>query len=193
MSTDAAVTSRGQEPKGAPLVRWWALLLSLALFALAAVFGREAWRVSTHATVDSWTQPFIDVMSAEAQGSAAVAPWMLWGGAAGIVVGLLMLYAALRPRRHTHVELASGTVSGWTRQVDIARRCSATARKVPGVSAARTTAGKKGIHLIINGDIEDENLATRVREVVNEELASLAHPAPLSVTVERIEEVDTNV
>lgn len=193
MSTDAAVTSRGQEPKGAPLVRWWALLLSLALFALAAVFGREAWRVSTHATVDSWTQPFIDVMSAEAQGSAAVAPWMLWGGAAGIVVGLLMLYAALRPRRHTYVELASDTVSGWTRQVDIARRCSATARKVPGVSAARTTAGKKGIHLIINGDIEDENLATRVREVVNEELASLAHPAPLSVTVERIEEVDTNV
>lgn len=193
MSTDAAVPSRGQEPKGAPIVRWWALLLSLALLALAAVFGREAWRVSTHATVDSWTQPFIDVMSADAQGSAAIAPWMLWGGAAGIVVGLLMLYAALRPRRRTHVELASGAISGWTRQVDIARRCSATARKVPGVGAARTTAGKKGIHLIINGDIEDENLATRVREVVNEELASLAHPAPLSVTVERIEEVDTNV
>lgn len=193
MSTDAAVTSRGQEPKGEPIVRWWALLLSLALLALAAVFGREAWRVSTHATVDSWTQPFIDVMSADAQGSAAIAPWMLWGGAAGIVVGLLVLYAALRPRRHTHVELASDTVSGWTRQVDIARRCSATARKVPGVGAARTTAGKKGIHLIINGDIEDENLATRVREVVNEELASLAHPAPLSITVERIEEVDTNV
>ena len=193
MSTDAAVPSRGQEPKGAPIVRWWALLLSLALLALAAVFGREAWRVSTHATVDSWTQPFIDVMSAAAQGSAAIAPWMLWGGAAGIVVGLLMLYAALRPRRRTHVELASGAISGWTRQVDIARRCSATARKVPGVGAARTTAGKKGIHLIINGDIEDENLATRVREVVNEELASLAHPAPLSVTVERIEEVDTNV
>lgn len=193
MSTDAAVPSRGQEPKGAPIVRWWALLLSLALLALAAVFGREAWRVSTHSTVDSWTQPFIDVMSADAQGSAAIAPWMLWGGAAGIVVGLLMLYAALRPRRRTHVELASGAISGWTRQVDIARRCSATARKVPGVGAARTTAGKKGIHLIINGDIEDENLATRVREVVNEELASLAHPAPLSVTVERIEEVDTNV
>ncbi|WP_347307419.1 DUF6286 domain-containing protein [Corynebacterium sp. SA-MJD20WY100] len=193
MSTDAAVPSRGQEPKGAPIVRWWALLLSLALLALAAVFGREAWRVSTHATVDSWTQPFIDVMSGDAQGSAAIAPWMLWGGAAGIVVGLLMLYAALRPRRRTHVELASGAISGWTRQVDIARRCSATARKVPGVGAARTTAGKKGIHLIINGDIEDENLATRVREVVNEELASLAHPAPLSVTVERIEEVDTNV
>lgn len=193
MSTDAAVPSRGQEPKGAPIVRWWALLLSLALLALAAGFGREAWRVSTHATVDSWTQPFIDVMSADAQGSAAIAPWMLWGGAAGIVVGLLMLYAALRPRRRTHVELASGAISGWTRQVDIARRCSATARKVPGVGAARTTAGKKGIHLIINGDIEDENLATRVREVVNEELASLAHPAPLSVTVERIEEVDTNV
>lgn len=193
MSTDAAVPSRGQEPKGAPIVRWWALLLSLALLALAAVFGREAWRVSTHATVDSWTQPFIDVMSADAQGSAAIAPWMLWGGAAGIVVGLLMLYAALRPRRRAHVELASGAISGWTRQVDIARRCSATARKVPGVGAARTTAGKKGIHLIINGDIEDENLATRVREVVNEELASLAHPAPLSVTVERIEEVDTNV
>lgn len=193
MSTDAAVPSRGQEPKGAPIVRWWALLLSLALLALAAVFGREAWRVSTHATVDSWTQPFIDVMSADAQGSAAIAPWMLWGGAAGIVVSLLMLYAALRPRRRTHVELASGAISGWTRQVDIARRCSATARKVPGVGAARTTAGKKGIHLIINGDIEDENLATRVREVVNEELASLAHPAPLSVTVERIEEVDTNV
>ena len=193
MSTDAAVPSRGQEPKGAPIVRWWALLLSLALLALAAVFGREAWRVSTHATVDSWTQPFIDVMSADAQGSAAIAPWMLWGGAAGIVVGLLMLYAALRPRRRTHVELASGAISGWTRQVDIARRCSATARKVPGVGAARTTAGKKGIHLIINGDIEDENLATRVREVVNDELASLAHPAPLSVTVERIEEVDTNV
>lgn len=193
MSTDAAVISRGHEPKGAPIVRWWALLLSLALLALAAVFGREAWRVSTHATVDSWTQPFIDVMSADAQGSAAIAPWMLWGGAAGIVVGLLMLYAALRPRRHTHVELASDAISGWTRQVDIARRCSATARKVPGVGAARTTAGKKGIHLIINGDIEDENLATRVREVVNEELASLAHPAPLSITVERIEEVDTNV
>ncbi len=178
----------GQEPKASPAVRVWAVLLGLALIALAAVAGREVWRLVAAPEATSWTQPFIDLMATD-----GLRTWMPWAGAAAIVVGLVFLGIAAKPRRRTHQRLSTSAGSAWVRHVDIARRCSAVARRVPGVAAARTQSSSSGIAIIVNGDVNDSELSQRVIQAVTAEMDALETPTKVTVTVEPVQEVDARV
>lgn len=177
----------GREPVSAPAVRSAAILLGCALLALATLAGREAWRVVADSPTSSWTQPAIDVMS-----SAGVRGWMVWAGIGATLVGVLCLWMAFAPRSKRH--LALGTpLSAWTRPVDVARRCSAVARQVPGVQAARSQARRGAVRVIVNGDVDDQALIERVAQALVSELSALRKPLVVRVTAERIEEVDASV
>lgn len=182
----------GQEPMASPAVRSCAVIVGVVLLALAAVAGREAWLTSAQVDARSWLQPLVDLMAA-----GHLDTWMLWTGGAIAVLGLVLIVIALKPRRHTHLQVSSPTASIWMRAVDIARLSSASARREPGVAAARTQVSKKRkslkIEVVVNGDIEDPALPERVRETIGQELSSLQTPAHISVTVEQIPELDNNV
>ena len=118
---------------------------------------------------------------------------MIWAGVAAIVVGFIFLIVAFKPRRKTHMRLESERSSVWLRAVDVARRSSAVARQVPGVAAARTQATNKNVKITVNGDTEDPALAPRVEEAVSQALQELSSTPRVSVTVEPVQEVETNV
>ncbi|WP_165241114.1 DUF6286 domain-containing protein [Corynebacterium lizhenjunii] len=179
----------GQEPVASPKVRWAGLLTGVVFVALAAVLGRELWALNTGAT--SWVRPVLDLAA-----KPVLESWMLFALAGVIVLGLLAIWAAVAPRKRTHLRLQSPAgmdMSMWTRRVDIARRASAVARRVPGVTAARSQASHSKLALTVNGDIDDPALAARVKEAVTHELSALAHGLDVQVTVQRLEEVDINV
>ena len=187
---DALPQGFGQSPAASPAARKWAVVLGIVCLGAAAFLGRETWAVSTKA--NSWLQPFIDVMSQD-----AVETWMLIGGGIAIAIGLIFLIAVFKPRKKTHTRLASDTASMWLRSVDIARVASAAARRVPGVSAARSRAviskKKIGVDITVNGDTEDNLLVGRVEEAVSQALSSLERTPQLKVKAENLPEVDNHV
>lgn len=178
----------GQQPKASPAARGWAIFLGLLLLALAVVAGRETWLVATDANASSWVTPVTDLVARE-----NLETWMVWAGVAAVVVGLIFLIVAFKPRRKTHMRLESERSSVWLRAVDVARRSSAVARQVPGVAAARTQATDKNVKITVNGDTEDPALAPRVEEAVSQALQELSSTPRVSVTVEPVQEVETNV
>lgn len=182
-----ATVPRGQEPKASPAVRAWAIILGLFLICLAAVLSREIWRIQVSPTTPSWIQPAIDVLA-----RPGIETWMLISGAVCALIGLFFLGIAGRGRKRTHLAL-EGEVSTWIRHVDIARRSSAVARTIPGVTAARTVSARKGVHVVVNGDVNDTALTQRVHEAIATELRCLAHSPTVTVELEHIEEVDSNV
>lgn len=178
----------GQQPKASPAARGWAIFLGLLLLALAVVAGRETWLVATDANASSWVTPVTDLVARK-----NLETWMVWAGVAAVVVGLIFLIVAFKPRRKTHMRLESERSSVWLRAVDVARRSSAVARQVPGVAAARTQATDKNVKITVNGDTEDPALAPRVEEAVSQALQELSSTPRVSVTVEPVQEVETNV
>ena len=150
--------------------------------------GRATWMLGSGSEAPSWVQPVLNLIATE-----ELQTWMIWAGVASIVVGLIFLFAAVKTRRTTHVQLASDTASMWMRPVDIARLSSATARRVPGVASAQTSADSKTAKVTVNGDTKDAELQGRVETAVTRCLAHLKNPPQVIVTVEKVPELDNNV
>ncbi|AFR49740.1 DUF6286 domain-containing protein [Gordonia sp. KTR9] len=75
--------------------------------------------------------------------------WM-WPAAVGaIVLGLILLWVAVKPRRRTHLALAGGD-GMWTRPGDVARRCSAAVSDLPGVLDADTVVTRRKIRCTVS-------------------------------------------
>lgn len=192
MSEKPLPVTLGQRPKASPPARTWTVILGIVLLAGAVVAGREAWVVGADEGGQSWLQPFIDVMS-----KPDVETWMLIGGGIGIVVGLILLWAACAPRKTTHVRIASEDASMWLRAVDIARIASAAARRVPGVSAARSrakiSANRASLTVTATGDLEDAQLKERITDAVEAALAAVSPSPELTVVIENDQEEFANV
>lgn len=182
------IVGLGQQPKASPAARGWAIFLGLLLLGLAVVAGRETWLVASDANASSWVTPVTDLVARE-----TLETWIIWAGVAAVMVGVIFLIIAFKPRRKTHLRLGSERSSAWLRAVDVARRSSAVARQIPGVAAARSQATDKSIKIIVNGDTQDPKLAPRVEEAVSQALHSLASTPQVSVSIEPVQEVETNV
>ena len=178
----------GQQPKASPAARTWAVILGLLLIVAGVVGVRETWLVGSGSDAQSWVQPVLNLIATE-----QLQTWMIWAGVASIIVGLIFLFATLKTRRTTHLQLASDTASMWMRPVDIARLSSATARRVPGVASAQTSADSKKAKVTVNGDTDDAELQGRVETAVTRCLAHLKNPPQVTVAVEKIPELDNNV
>lgn len=129
----APATKPAREPRANPGSRWLGILIGLVLIAVGVLAGRELWVLNADTTWQSWLNPAFDFFR-----GLEFQPWMGWTGVALLVVGLLFLIAALKPRPHTHRELPS-EVSVWVRPVDVARYITAHSRRMSGVKAARTS------------------------------------------------------
>ena len=85
----------------------------------------------------------------------------------------------------------------WLRAVDIARVASASARRVPGASAARSRAkiSTKRAHVTVTatGDVEDAQLKERVKDAVTAALSAVSPTPELTVHIENDQEEIANV
>lgn len=166
-------------PRALASVRILVILLGIFALVLSIVLAREAWIAWTDSPWGSWIQPLADAMA-----STELPAWGIPLAIVSIAVGGVGVFAALKPRRRTHRALTSSTISAWTRPVDIARVCSATAQRTPGVAAARATVTSKHAHVVVNGDSEDAGLQARVHSAITTALSVLPSPPKVSVTVE---------
>ncbi|MFE0750654.1 hypothetical protein [Gordonia sp. NPDC058843] len=114
-------------------------VLGLAFIALGAVAVRDIAVNANWLDGRAWS-----VTAAEWIADLQWQNWM-WPAAIGaIILGLLLLWIAIKPRRRTHLELAGGD-GMWTRPGDVARRCSAAVSDLPGVLDADTVVTRRKI------------------------------------------------
>lgn len=159
------------------------IALSLGAFALAIAAARELWTKRTGTELKSWLHPVFELIS-----RAHYEPWMLPGGVVAALVGLIFIIVAVKPRPRTHVPLAAAP-NFWIRNVNIARLCTATAERVPGVSKASTYASPRTVIVTVTGSDHHGDLAARVSDSIEPIVGLLESPRRVNVKfVSSIEE-----
>lgn len=147
-----------KEPRKSPRARGWIFVLGLLLIAAGAVFVRDVLVETSNISGKPWISPVTDWL-----GRVHWEKSYLVVAAIAIVVGVIILISALRPRTKTHV-LVDGDASLWMRPMDVARACSARAGNLRGVLNARTVATRKRVVVTVTGDPDDPTIEQRVRE-----------------------------
>ncbi|MBI8999505.1 DUF6286 domain-containing protein [Corynebacterium sp. CCM 9185] len=174
-------TVRGHRPAASPVARYLAILLGLLLLAAAGVAGRDLYIRYADVEWQPWVSTATNWISA-----LSYRNWMLPAGIAALIIGLLLLWASVRPRTKTHREINS-EVAVWMRPVDIARMCTASAQRVPGVMGAHTVARKRSIDVTVIGNPQDQKLRDELQQSLRP-LADLVAGAPaLNVQVQKKE------
>ena len=122
-------------------------LLGLALLGVAAVGIRDhlvrfGWISGT-----PWTESAASWIERSTWQN-----WMWPAAVALVVVGLLFVWIAIKPRRKTHETMDRYGVM-WTRRGDAARRCSAALMEVPGVAHATTVVRRRSAKAVVTTSI----------------------------------------
>jgi hypothetical protein len=142
-------------PSGLPGAAVFGAVLGAALLVLCGVAIRD-----------------LVVEAGWAQGSPSDASWESWAWptvVALVVVGVVLLVLAAKPRKPTHLRLAGHDVM-WTRRIDVARRCSAAADDVAGVDHATTVVTRRRVKSTVHcrDDVDRSAVQAAVEGVVAE-------------------------
>lgn len=162
-------------PAASPVARYITILVGLIAIALGVISIREYWLFTDEGHGLSLLKSSLDWIAAPSNQT-----WMLPAGIACVMVGVLLLYIAVRPRTKTHRRL-DGDVNIYVRPVDIARMCTAHAEKTPGVLKAHTIATSRTVTVTLTGDTSDATLVPRVESVLSPLVAALAQQPQLKV------------
>lgn len=166
----------GAEPRSNPSAKWWAILISLLLLALAGVIARELWYRYQGEPYNSWLTPVFNYF-----GSVTITGWVIAAGIAVSLLGLWLIITSFIPRGRTHVQVDS-PASIWVRPVDVARKASYTTRSEIGGANIRSRADRKSVTV----QVEDDGTGTvdqRVAATLNGEFHRLALPPAVGVKV----------
>lgn len=184
MSTDFPPS---RQPKADPWARYVAVVTGLALLAAAVVCGRELWlRNSDSITWDSWVDPLVMTV-----GNATYQTWMLPAGVGALILGLVLLWIAVRPRTRTHQRIHADAAV-WMRPVDIARMLTAATRSVPGVASAHSRVTRKSTSVSFTahpGRADGEALAGEIERTLAPQLDRLGLSPTLRIRQRTVEEV----
>ena len=167
----------GDEPLGNPASRWFAVLISLLLLALAGVAARDLWYhfYGDEAPSDSWLGRTWDFLgSFEADVTAVVVGIIL------VLLGLILLFFTFKPRPHGYVRVNS-PASIWTRPVDIARKATLTTRGDLGGEQVSTKANRKSVKVQVVDDGSGAAMQERITQSLNGEFHALQTPPAVSV------------
>lgn len=147
------------------------LLVALGIFALYEGIVHAGW-------ADGPT-----VLTETLEGPAIVSPQVLTAvvGVVIAILGLWMLWTALRPSRQSGFSLG-GATGTWMTYQDLERIAVGTAEDCDGVLAARARASRRRLDVrarTTTGDVRDT-----VRAAVQERLSAMATPPQVVVQVE---------
>jgi len=168
-----AVPAPARSPRAGLVLTSWAFVLALVLLAVAVLAGQAA-VVAARGQGTSWFVSLVE--SVDGLGPET------WVGVAGVLlalVGLWLLWQAVRPRPRTTQRLAAS--SGiHLRSADVARWVDATARDVPGVLDTRTSVNGRAVRVTVRSTGSPDVL-TDVRDVLDHQLSVLDRPPRLTV------------
>jgi hypothetical protein len=168
-----------QRPRGTPAAAPVAIVIAVCLLAAGLVAGRELLIVRDVIDETPWVANTFGWIS-----RLTWQTWMLAPAVAAVVLGVLALFAALKPRAHTHVGTATPP-SLWLTTTDTARASTAAALHVEGVMRAHTTAGRRRVTVHIVGAENSPGVLESVRHRVDRTLADLDPRPEVRVTLER--------
>lgn len=161
------------QPRALPAAGWLGPLSALVLILLGVVAGQDAlarWGVSGLGS--SWLGTvFTDIDGLRA------ATWNVPAGVVLVLIGLVVLYAALKPRRRTHVQ-ADGDADLWFTPTALEALGRDAAEGVPGVARVSVTSTRSAVRVRVATDNPDE-----VSGPVEDAVRSRLEGAGVSVSV----------
>lgn len=173
----AADTHKGKvfTPAAGPKSVVSGVIIGIALLALVALAIHDLLIQAGWVSGEGWLQAAADWLD-----GATWKDWM-WAAAVGfVVVGLLLVWTAVAPRRRTHVSLGDYEVL-WTRRGDVARRFSTAALSVSGVEHATTVVGRRRAKVLVTTDSSVDESA--LRETLDDVASSLEKPVRVKLKV----------
>lgn len=159
------MSSDPQVPADPPRAKWGAILAGLALLALAVVAARDfvvwVWRPAGWA---QWVAP------ASARITDLDPRWVTVAGLLALAAGILLLAAAIRPRKKRYRRLVAASSPVWLRPVDVARFTTSAAKHIPGILSASSLARKNRVtveaEVLDPGPGETERILTALKSEV---------------------------
>ncbi|MDV8021060.1 DUF6286 domain-containing protein [Rhodococcus sp. IEGM 1330] len=137
------IEKASKKPVANPTAAVPAILFALVLIGAGVVLGREALLNLGAIDGPEWVGPAatsVDGLTAQS--------WMLPGGIAAAVVGFILVFVAIRPRRRTHRALSEQDV--WLRKGDVAAVARTAALDSVGVDSATAKAGNKKVTVAVS-------------------------------------------
>lgn len=168
-------------PAANPAAAVAGVLIGVALFGLAAVAIRDLLVELGWLSGDEWSRSAADWMV-----GIRWWDWMWPAAIAFIIVGVGLLWLAVRPRRRTHLSL-SGYEVMWTRRGDIARRCSAAVSTLSGIRHASTVVGRRTVTVSVTTrePVDRASVDAEVERVVGAVLSGIDAPLRARVKIVR--------
>lgn len=181
MTTDADQSATGAEPmRAAPEPRGvsgavvWGLLWALLFAALGIVAVREALLHLGQFGGRPEVPPLLGRLDGQ-----RFEPWIGGVGVALVLLGLLMLVAALRrrPRRTYRLDTRTGV---YLRFAEAARIAELTAAEVPGVLSARAHPSRRQLRVTV-ATTGAATISDDVQRLLTDRLSALARPPVVKV------------
>ena len=167
----------GDAPTALPAAAPAAVFLALVLLGLGVVALRDT------AVTLQWLPgtPWLDTVIHGVDG-LRFAWWMIPAGLAALLLGLILVTCALRPRRKTAVAVTAAS-SVWISPWDLAGVATHAANSVPGVFDARTAATRRT--LAVSASVTDAALTDAKTAEVQTAVhaATQITSAPMKITV----------
>ena len=156
------------------------ILWSLLLIGLGAVGIRDALVYADVIDGDPWVESL-----AKSVDKVSPADWMVAAGVGAILVGVVLVVVALRPRPRTALRVQART-GIFISPKGIARLAEGTAERVNGVDTAEAAATLKRVTVTIStwSETPDE-LQEVVAQAVRNRLSRLAAPPPVRVELHK--------
>ncbi|MFW0792543.1 DUF6286 domain-containing protein [Gordonia sp. CPCC 205515] len=150
-------------PAAMPAATWPGLVIGIALLAVAVIAIRDLLIDVGWLSGSQWIAAALDWIA-----DIGWADWMWPVAVVAILLGLFLLWLAIKPRKQTHLSM-SGYQVMWTRPVDLARRCSAAVSRVPEVNHASTVVGRRTVKVSVNAEpgVDPAEVTRAVDEVVS--------------------------
>lgn len=172
--------SPAKKPVAAPSAAPVAILTSLGLIGLSVIGFREFLIERNLIDGRPWVRNTFEWIS-----RLSWQDWMLPAAIASTLLGLLLLWTVLKPRRKTHLA-AKDSPELWLRPSDAARLSTAAALQVPGVISAQTTLGNRVAKVsAVTRSTESSAVAESVRSNVEDALGELSSPPRIKVSVHK--------
>lgn len=163
MSTSTPARPDLPGPRALPAAAWLGPLVALVLIALGVVLVQEAlarWGV----VATSWLGSALTSIDGMRAGT-----WAVPAGVVLVLLGLLVLLVALKPRRRTHVHV-DGEADLWMTPAALSALARDAAEGVPGVARVSVAASRSAVKVRAAAE-HPEHVTEPVQEAVASRLA----------------------
>ncbi|MCC3765315.1 DUF6286 domain-containing protein [Glycomyces sp. TRM65418] len=162
------MTSR--DPRRRPAVAWYGLVGALLLAGLAVLAGQHFAAERGWTSHESWLRRAMGFLE-----DPRPSTWIVAGGIAAAILGLLFLVIACLPARRSH-RRAEGHPNLWVSRQAIEAMAADAAERAPGVLHGRATLRRRRLHVEALLVPDAPNGVAGIAEAVGDRLSGLTDP-----------------